>query len=191
MDNKKFFNEMAEKWDETVYHDDTKLNKIMELSKVSKDTKVLDIGTGTGVLIPYLLKRNVQSIDAVDLSENMIKVAKSKFHDDRINFHICNIMNFKNNGYDYAFIYSAYPHFPDKEKLIKHIHSLLNKDGKIIIAHSQSKEQINALHKTKDSVKEDRLPSAEITTSLMKNYFKIDKVIDNEEMYFILGIKKN
>lgn len=191
MDSRKFFDEMAEKWDETVSHDETKLNKIMELSKISKDAKVLDIGTGTGVLMPYLLKRDVRLIDAVDLSENMIKVAKKKFNDNRITFHISNIMDYRNRGYDYVFIYSAYPHFSDKEKLIKHVHSLLSNGGKLIIAHSQSKEQINAVHKTKESVKEDRLPSADITASLMDKYFHVDKVIDNSEMYFVSGVKKN
>jgi demethylmenaquinone methyltransferase/2-methoxy-6-polyprenyl-1,4-benzoquinol methylase len=49
MDNKEFFNSRAFEWDEVCEHNDEKLKKIMEISSLKRDSKILDIGTGTGI----------------------------------------------------------------------------------------------------------------------------------------------
>ncbi len=189
MDNREFFNNLASQWDEMCHHEVKKLEKIMELSKIKDSSKIIDIGTGTGVMLEYLLQTNPSKITAIDISENMIAVAKSKYKDNRISFVNDDILKFKETGYDYAILYSVYPHFEDKEALFTQISNLLNKDGKIIIAHSQSKEKINSVHSRNESVKNHVLPAIEITSKIMSKYFNVNTMIDNDEMYFINGVK--
>lgn len=119
----------------------------------------------------------------------MLNIARKKYKDERVSFIREDILNFNGKLFDYIFLYSVYPHFEDKEKLFKHIYSLLKNNGKIIIAHSESKEKINNIHKSKSEVKNHLLDSAETTSNVMKKYFIINKIIDNKEMYFILGEK--
>jgi demethylmenaquinone methyltransferase/2-methoxy-6-polyprenyl-1,4-benzoquinol methylase len=190
MNNKEFFNKVAFEWDKMCHHDDIKLKKIIELSSIKNNTKILDVGTGTGILISYLLQKSPSKITAIDISENMVEVAKEKYKDERVEFIIKDVMEFNEKGFDYIFIYSAYPHFNDKEALFKHLLDRLNNRGKIVIAHSESKEKVNKTHSKKDAVKDDILPSAEVTTKIMSKYFRIDKVIDNEEMYYISGVRE-
>lgn len=191
MDNREFFNELAFKWDEMCNHDDEKIKKIIKLSSIRSDSNILDVGTGTGILISYLLRENPYSITAVDISENMIEVANKKYKgEDKVKFIVKDIMEFNEKGFDYIFLYSAYPHFDNKEELFEHLFGLLNKGGKIVIAHSESKEKINSVHAKSSVVKDDILPKAGITAEIMKPYFSIDKVIDNEDMYYISGVKK-
>lgn len=189
MDNKEFFNKVAFEWDKRCKHDDVKLRKIIDLSSIRSNAKVLDVGTGTGILISYLLEKSPLKITAIDISENMIMVAKEKYKDDRVEFIVKDVMDFNEKGFDYIFIYSAYPHFNDKEALFKHLLDRLNQGGKIIIAHSDSKEKINQIHSRNDIVKDHVLPAAEVTTKIMSKYFRIDKVIDSEEMYYISGVR--
>lgn len=190
MNDKEFFNQVAFKWDDMCHHDENKINHIIDISDVKKESKILDVGTGTGVLIKYLMKTNPKEIYGVDLSENMIQVAKSKYKDDRVKFYAEDVVEFnEEKDFDYIFIYSAYPHFKDKEKLFSHLRKLMKENGKIIICHSQSKEDINRVHASKEAVKEHILPKAEITCEIMKNYFKINKCIDNDEMYYISAVK--
>ncbi|KOF56156.1 hypothetical protein AGR56_04380 [Clostridium sp. DMHC 10] len=189
MDSRDFFNNLAFKWDEICNHEPLKLKKIIDLSNIKYNSKIIDIGTGTGIMLDYLMQTNPLKITAIDISENMIAVAKSKYKDNKISFVNDDIFNFKEDGYDYALLYSVYPHFEDKEALFRQISNLLNNNGKIIIAHSESKEKINAVHSLSESVKHDILPSIEITAKIMCKYFKISTIIDNEEMYFIDGIK--
>lgn len=190
MDNREYFNSLAFKWDKICFHDEEKLKKIVTLAAVKNNSLILDVGTGTGVLVKYLLATSPLKIVAVDYAENMIKVAKSKYKNEaRVEFKVADIFEFKQKGFDYIFMYSVYPHFKDKAKLFSHLASLLNKDGKLVIAHSESKEIINARHRGSEVVEQDILSSAEITSSLMSRYFEVDKVIYNAEMYYLCGKK--
>ncbi len=190
MDSKEFFNKVALEWDKMCKHNDIKLREIIDLSAIRNNAKILDVGTGTGILVSYLLEKSPLKITAIDISENMIMVAKEKYKDDRVEFIVKDVMEFNDKGFDYIFIYSAYPHFNDKEALFKHLLDRLNDGGKIIIAHSESKEKINQIHSKKDVVKDDVLEPAEVTTKIMSKYFEIDKVIDNEEMYYISAFRE-
>ena len=188
MNNREFFNDLAYKWDSMCHHDDDKIRKIIDLSNVKEDAKILDIGTGTGILISYLLEKSPKEIVAVDISENMIEVAKSKYKDQNVKFVVTDIMDFDGENFDYIFIYSAYPHFGDKEKLFNHLSKLLNKSGKVIIAHSQSRDEINHVHSKAKEVKEDVLLSAEENIKIINKYLKADKSIDDAEMYYISAV---
>lgn len=190
MGNKEFFNRIAYKWDSICNHNPIKVNEIIELAEVKKNSKILDVGTGTGVLLSYLLDKSPTKITAIDISENMIEIAESKYNNENINFVVDNVMNFNGELFDYIFIYSAYPHFKDKKALFNHMSTLLNKDGKIIIAHSEGKDKINGVHAKSKEVKDHALPPAHITVDILNNYLKVDTVIDNEEMYFISAVKQ-
>ncbi|MBC2397535.1 class I SAM-dependent methyltransferase [Clostridium tetanomorphum] len=189
MDNRDFFNKLAFQWDNMCKHDEEKLEKILNLSEVKENSNILDVGTGTGVLIKYLLKTSPMKITAVDISENMIEVAKSKYKGEKVEFIIKDINRYNDKNFDYIFLYSVYPHFKDKEATLRHLRKLLNKGGKIIIAHSDSKEKINKVHSRNEIVKEDKLPSVEVTARIMEKYLTIEKMIDNENMYYISGVK--
>ena len=58
MNSREFFNGLAYKWDEMCHHDDKKIRKILDLADIKKESKILDIGTGTGILISYLLEKS-------------------------------------------------------------------------------------------------------------------------------------
>ncbi|HOO75423.1 MAG TPA: hypothetical protein PLS66_09025, partial [Tepiditoga sp.] len=100
------------------------------------------------------------------------------------------IFNFQGSEYDYALMYSVYPHFTDKTSLFEKIYALLSKGGAIIIAHSESREKINEVHSGSSHVENHILDSAEKTVLIMEKYFKIIKIIDSDEMYYIKGIKE-
>ncbi|WP_195988403.1 class I SAM-dependent methyltransferase [Clostridium sp. D53t1_180928_C8] len=189
MDNREFFNKLAYKWDEMCHHDDRKIRKILELSEIKENSKVLDIGTGTGILISYLLEKSPSKLVGVDISENMIEVAKQKYRGKNVKFIVSDIMDFNEGKYDYIFIYSAYPHFKDKEKLFEHLSKLLNNNGKVVIAHSQSRDEINHVHSKSDVVKEDVLLPVEDNTKIINKYLRTDKTVENSEMYYIEAIK--
>ena len=144
MDNREYFNSLAFKWDKICFHDEEKLKKIVTLAAVKNNSLILDVGTGTGVLVKYLLATSPLKIVAVDYAENMIKVAKSKYKNEaRVEFKVADIFEFKQKGFDYIFMYSVYPHFKDKAKLFSHLASF--KQGRqTCYCHSESKEIINA-----------------------------------------------
>lgn len=195
MNNREFFNSMAEKWDSTVRHDKGKIEEILNRVALKKGGSVLDVGTGTGVMIPFLHSYvgNTGSIIAVDISEKMIEVAKNKFCFENVDFISEDVleMELPVDYFDCVMCYSMFPHFEDKraaiEKLAKHI----KKEGKFVICHSQSRTAINNLHKeASEAVKNDRLPTAEKIMEYYHNAaIETISVVDNEKMFFVIGRK--
>lgn len=190
---KDFFNRVADSWDEMCNHDMKKVEYILDLVDIQAGSKILDVGTGTGILIPSLYKRVTSSgkIKAIDMAENMIEVAKKKNNYDNVIFECNDIL--KNNGdetcYDYIICYSMFPHFQCKEEAVEKLTQKLKKGGKLTICHSQSREAINNLHKrVDDTVKEDNLPKMEILTEyLLESGLKVVKEVDNEDMFVVIG----
>ena len=115
---KEFFDSIAPKWDNEPIADKKILDTILDNGGIRENIDILDVACGTGVLFPYYLERNVKSITAIDLSPEMVKIAKSKFPQANV---ICgdaeNIILDKQ--FDAIMIYNAFPHFPEPEKVIE------------------------------------------------------------------------
>lgn len=82
MNQVEFFNQIAKEWDSIIEVNEEKINTLLSKLNITDNSKVLDIGTGTGVLIPFLksLNPNVY-IKGVDISGEMLNIAREKFRD--------------------------------------------------------------------------------------------------------------
>jgi len=191
-----FFNSIAHNWDNIVIVDERKINYALEELEIAEGDRILDVGTGTGVMIPFLLERigKEGKITAVDIAENMLNIAKEKFQDeDRVKFLKKDIeVETIDELFNSIICYSVFPHFCHKVETIKNlVDNCLEKEGRLLIFHSQSKEEINRIHEQKDPiVSEDKLIDF-VTQKLLfeKAGINVLKGVDNEDMYLII-IKK-
>lgn len=195
MNQREFFNSVADKWDNMCNHDEIKIKKILDLIGIKENSKILDIGTGTGVLIPFLLDRigKTGKITAIDISDKMIEIAKKKFKAENLTFINADVLkhDIERNYYDLAICYSMFPHFEDKKDAIKKINEYLKIKGKLVICHSQSRNEINNLHKNvSEVVSKDVLPEVAVIKKYLNdsNFTMID-AIDDDEMFVIIGQK--
>ncbi|WP_339362923.1 class I SAM-dependent methyltransferase, partial [Vallitalea maricola] len=188
-----FFNSVADSWDEMCNHDMKKVEYILDLVDIQAGSRILDVGTGTGVLIPSLYKRVTGSgkIKAVDMAEKMIEVARKKNNYDNVVFECNDILKNKDDEayYDYIICYSMFPHFHCKEEAVEKLSRKLKRGGKLTICHSQSRDAINKLHKrVDDTVKEDNLPEMEKLEQYFSEYgLKVVEQVDNEDMFVVIG----
>lgn len=190
LDNKEYFNKLASKWDEISKPEVSNLIRIMSLTKLNEKSSILDVGTGTGVLIPFLLEEDPSKVIAIDLSENMIELARNKHFDSRVEFIVGDILNSHLENFDCIMLHNVYPHIENKEELFKKAKSMLNRNGMLIIAHSISRDRVNRVHDNNIGDSVERLPVADKTANLMSHYFEITDVID-EEIYFVKGVMKD
>jgi demethylmenaquinone methyltransferase/2-methoxy-6-polyprenyl-1,4-benzoquinol methylase len=154
MDNKIFFNSLAEKWDSICYHHEEKVNYVIDKMGLKNGDSILDIGSGTGVTIPYLEERigTNGKITALDIAEKMLKISKKKNIYDNLDFEVKDFFEYTTpKKFDHIIAYSCYPHFKDEESFFKKAYSLLEDKGKIVIAHIESKEVINSRHKEEEN----------------------------------------
>ncbi|WP_243142202.1 methyltransferase domain-containing protein, partial [Paraclostridium sordellii] len=94
--------------------------------------------------------------------------------------------------YDKIILYSMFPHLENKTKTVKTlINKNLNKNGKLIIAHSNSREFLNNMHKEKDkSVSKARLiPVNNQRKIFEKNGLKVLEAFENDQIYYLVLVK--
>ena len=109
--------------------------KIAGIDNKSKG-KLLDVGFGTGNLLLLLGKNKKLQLFGIDISKNMLLIAKEKLRESKIkaNLKLLAIENFKEkNKYNYIFSTEAFHHFSNQEKAIKNMFNALKKNGKLII----------------------------------------------------------
>ncbi len=186
---REFFNSFAPTWDNEPVCSKEIIDIILDNANVKKDIDVLDIGCGTGVMFPYYIERAVNSITAVDLSPEMVKIAKTKFPNAEI---ICDDAEsiILNKQFDVIMIYNAFPHFPNPDLLIQNLSKSVKAGGKISIAHGMSKAELDEVHKKSAGRVSNILPECEELTKLLCPYFDVDIMISNEKMYQVTGIKR-
>ena len=188
---RKFFDDLADTWDRDLIIDPGIVNIILDNAAVSKGKAILDVACGTGVLMPFYLEREVESVTAVDLSQKMIDIAVKKFDDERISFICGDVLNMTlPQKYDCIVVYNAFPHFPDQRSLIKRLSSLLRDGGTLTIAHGMSRERINQHHDAAAKGVSQGLMEAHELEKLFLEYLSVRTVISDEKMYEVVGIKE-
>lgn len=187
-----FFDMLAPSWDEAQIRDMKKINAILDYAKVNEGVDVLDVACGTGVLIPDYLDRNVNKVTAVDISSEMIKIAKQKCQDNRVAFFCFDIEEIRlPDLYDTCMVYNAFPHFANPASLIQCLANKLKMGGRLTIAHSMSRRQLDSHHAGPARKVSNGLMHEDELAKLFAAFFEVDVKISNEQMYVVSGYRKN
>lgn len=187
-----FFNELAERWDEMRALNLDKIAHLIKLAGIAEGDTVLDVGTGTGVLIPFLVEAvgNTGSVTALDFAEAMVVKAAQKYgHLSRVNYMAADIMKYQpERCFSQVVCLNFFPHVKDKQAFISRVKELLVPNGSLVIMHDISRQTVNSIHETSDVVKEDRLQPSSVVAEILKQAgFTIEEAIDNKEIYFVKG----
>ena len=188
-----FFDRMAPGWDADMIKNDSIIGKILDNAEIEAGQDVLDVACGTGVMFPYYLERDVASVTGIDISPEMAKIAAEKFAGESRVQVICGDVEEVSFGkkFDRIVVYNAFPHFPKPKRLIKILTGLLKEDGRLTIAHGQSRESIDNHHKGSASKVSNGLMSADSLKKMFDPYFDVEIVISNSRMYQVSGVKRD
>jgi len=189
-----FFDAHADVWDEINRNDPKKLDYIIGLLELNGDETILDVGTGTGVMIPYYLETLKEgSVTALDYSKRMIEKASSKYPPSaKLRYVVSDVYKLPSmNGFDVAVCYSCFPHFPDPLRALVTISETLKKGGRLMIAHSSSRDHINNVHSHGgEEISNDYLPEIGIMSELfVESGLETEFTRDDDEYYIIIGSK--
>ena len=191
-----FFNTCADTWDNIRNTNPQVLERLMELANIPVGSTVLDVGSGTGVLLPYLHAAVGAGgeITAVDFSEKMLAKAQEKFANlGNINFRVDDVleMELPTENYDVVICLNFFPHLHTrKEEFIRKIKSSLKIGGSLIIMHDISRETVNNIHRESEVVTEHRLPEAKVVGEMFSacGYGKVS-TYEDDTLYFVKGSK--
>ena len=188
-----FFDRCAPSWDAEMVKDDAIIEKILDNAQVGEGMDILDVACGTGVMIPYYLKRNASSVTGIDISPEMAKIAAEKFENEPNVTVICGDVEEVafHRKFDRIVVYNAFPHFPNPKHLIKTLSALLKEDGRLTVAHGASREAIDAHHSGSASKVSNGLMRAEELVKLFSPHVDVEVMISNEKMYQVSGVKRD
>ena len=119
--------------------------EIAEIAKYSSPKKILDVATGTGDIAINLSKIKGSKIEGVDVSGNMLKIARKKIDElkiDNIVLKTCEAENlvFEDNHFDIVSIGYGVRNFSNLEKGLSESYRVLKRDGKLIILETSVPE---------------------------------------------------
>lgn len=193
--SKDYFNSRADTWDEKVAEKDvSKLEAMLARLNIKDGDNVLDVGTGTGVFVPFLLKKvgRKGKIICLDFAEEMLKVAQTKNFKGTISYLCADIENNRlpDKSFDAVVCYSVFPHLRDKPKSLKEINRLLKDGGRLFICHTSSRQAINEIHQSLPEVYDHLFPENEDTRRMLSEAgFEDINISDGKDAYLVCAKK--
>lgn len=186
-----YFDSRAAGWDGELVKNDTVIGKILDNAEVGEGMDILDVACGTGVMIPFYLDRGAASVTAIDISPEMARIAGEKFAGDPRVRVLCGDVEETDfhRTFDRIVVYNAFPHFPNPQRLIRQLASLLKEGRRLTIAHGASREAIDGHHAGPASAVSNGLMQADRLKKLFDPYFEVEVMISNRQMYQVSGVK--
>ncbi len=186
-----FFDTLSPLWDGMNKRNERVIKTLLDNARIEENCSVLDVATGTGVLISDYLSRKVKQVVAIDSSAGMIKKAQAKFNQEAVTFYTSDVIEFESKTlFDRIVIYNAFPHFDESLKVLEHLNTLLSKEGIVTIAHGQSRDKTNACHHKISHTLSKELPPLEELCKLVSSIFEVTDSISDDEMYQIVAKKR-
>jgi ubiquinone/menaquinone biosynthesis C-methylase UbiE len=196
MQLQEYFDQLAPTWDKEFTRERLKyLGKIVKELGIKPGYYVLDIGSGTGVLLPFLIAElgDEGKVIALDFSAEMLGQAQAKNFPPIVGFAQADVLAIPlaDNSVDLAICNSVFPHFNDKVKALKEIARVLRNNGRLVICHTMSREMINQLHQSVGGViANDLLPPEFQLRGLIKQAgLKVTHFEDSPERYLVIAEK--
>lgn len=193
IDNRKvaeFFDRLSDGWDEKNVQNGEVIEKILDLAGIEAGTSVLDVGCGTGLLIPKYLERKTALVTAVDISRGMIAKAKAKYGKTGVLFLAADAAVYPyGRRFDRIVIYNAFPHFSDPPTLLAHLAQYLEEDGILTVAHGASRAVIDACHQSALEVS-NALPDIDGLSRLLPDSLEVIRAISDGEKYVLTARRR-
>ena len=191
-DCKSYFNGLAAEWDGRMVIQPALLSAVAFFAGARPGVRALDIACGTGITFDYLLAQGIESLTAIDISDEMARIAQAKYaHDSRVTVLTGDFLQLEAPPFDCALLYNAYPHFLDKPALLAHAAALLKPGGRFTVAHGMGRKTLNSRHQDVPPSVSVPLGPAQGETAVWEPWFLVDIQLSDGEKYVISGLRND
>ncbi len=145
---RRFFNDLASWWEQRMDQEARRRSHLMLQSLgIKKGGRVLDVGTGTGLLLGWLREMvgAEGSVCALDLAENMLKVAGrlNGWEGLRLYRADASSMPFEDAAFDEVICHNCFHLFPRRSSVLREALRVLRPGGRLTIGFSWPREEMN------------------------------------------------
>ena len=187
-----FFDALAPHWDASETESTPeKVAEMLQRMGVERGMSVLDLGTGTGVLLAEIARRvgPEGKIVAIDGSAGMLAIAREKVRGLlpapeflQLDFEQQSV----EGRFDRVLLYCVYPHLHEPVATLRRLVSdNLTPSGSVMIAFPTDANFIDAIHAQRHA-DSDRCPTpGELAADLVEAGFKTRVLADEEHAYIV------
>ena len=164
-----------------------RLEKIVLSAGISGSDRVLDIGTGTGILIPIILKYEPALVYANDLSKKMLESVKARYPDVRTLHGDIRDLKLPQSSIDVVFVNACYPNIADKHRSFVNIRRMTRSGCHIVISHPMGSSFIGLLQEKVPFSLDDFPEDETVAMSLFSPYgFKVSDLVKEDNLYILV-----
>lgn len=132
----KYFDEWSHTYDKYTFRYFMRRAQKDSISTISKKNfSVLDVSCGTGEGLLMLREKTNGRIEGIDISEEMLKIAKEKIKGKNITLKKANVekLPYDDETFDAVISTEAFHHYPNPKIAVKEMARVLKKGGELII----------------------------------------------------------
>lgn len=191
MKKQAFFDRISHDWDEehSTPEEEQRTREFTRHFELRAGERVLDVGCGTGRLIPFLKESIGEAgvLVEMDFSWDMLSIGRLKHRFDHLYFFQGDAHRpaLKDHCFTTVICMALFPHLSDKPGALREFRRLLRPGGTVFISHQMSREELNRFHKeVKGPVTRDLLPDeAEMTDYFDRAGFRDLSIRDEPSLY--------
>jgi ubiquinone/menaquinone biosynthesis C-methylase UbiE len=193
-----FFEDLAGRWDDQQPADRQEvLRGLLSpfAAELGAARAILEIGSGTGALIPRLRERAPAArLVSIDLAHAMLRRARRRCPDAALvqaDVHRLPFTQYAGtlDFFDLAVCHNSFPHFADKPFALRELARVLMPGGRLLILHDLSRAKVNAIHSSASPpIQHDLLPPGKETRRMLLSAGFGDVLVeDTDEHYLVAG----
>lgn len=192
-----YFNDLAAEWDHLPgqLNAGERIRDFVFRSNTSGASRILDVGCGTGILMPYLqdFYLDASCFVELDLAEHMLQINAAKYPGNGVSRICADAENlpFVNSCFDLVLCFGVFPHFENKASALDQMLDALHSGGTWCLGHLMGSRELNAFHsKLSGPVSGDSLPSVKELAEMLRNMGVKDiSTEENSDLYFVRAVK--
>lgn len=187
-----FFDDAAPRWVRDEAERSARLAELFASDILPVSGPVLDVGTGTGVLIPHLHAAGCREIHACEISGSMLRMAHARYRDlPGVRFLQCDAQRLpaRDDAYATVHCFSVYPHFDAPAQALGEFRRVLRPGGTLCVLHLMDHTELNALHREAGrAVAGDVLPPVDrLAAALPRHGYRVVRAEERPGLYLVLA----
>jgi len=166
-----------------------RLREIVASAELRPGAVVLDVGTGTGVLIPLIQSYEPSAVLACDVAEKMLQRVQDKYPIVRTYHTDIVSLGLASTSVDAIFMNGMYGNISDKPAACGNAARMLRPGGRLVVSHPEGRVFVDQLRATSDLFIESLPTQDEFEALLEPLDLKVIGYRDEPKLYLMVARK--